>query len=223
MSLRPAELLGRILVAVHQAGRGSRHILREFEEVEWLGTRDLLLACQYANHIRDGGAGIEAPAMQRAPGEPERLRLQPCHAVARRNRIQRPCRDARRDVEHHLILHEAGLAERRQVEAAAQIGGAARIALVPLVALIGLLALTPRGRWVLRWCWQRYRMERRNDWRLVQLWRRIRIEYARADHPAYDGDSNATDHVPDCFVIVTATGVAIVTARKVGRWCAHIL
>src|SRR6185436_8779423 len=103
-----------------------------------------------------------------------------------------------------------------KVEAVAEIGRARLVALIALVILIGLLALPSRGRRILPGRWQRYRIERRNNRRLVQSWRRIRIEYAGADHPAHDGDSDTSDDVPDCFVaVVTATGVAIVTTRKV--------
>src|SRR5262245_42094875 len=103
--------------------------------------------------------------MQRAAGEPERLRFQPRHAMARRHRIQRRSRHARWDVEHYFVLHETGLAERWQVEAVAQIGRAA--ILVALIGLVALLALPSRGWRVLPRRWQRDRIERRNDWRLV--------------------------------------------------------
>jgi len=113
-----------------------------------------------------------------------------------------------------ILIHEAGLAERRKVEAVAEIGRARLVALIALVILIGLLALPSRGRRILPGRWQRYRIERRNNRRLVQSWRRIRIEYAGADHPAHDGDSDTSDDVPDCFVVAATVAIVAATRRR---------
>src|SRR5262245_64500738 len=80
--------------------------------------------------------------MQRASGEPEGLRLQPGHAMARGDRIERGRRHARGNIEHQLVLHEARLAQRRQMEAVAQIGRGTRVGLFALITMIALLADT---------------------------------------------------------------------------------
>src|SRR5262245_20781696 len=122
--------------------------------------------------------------MQRAPGESDCLHLEPGHAMARGDRIERGSRIARRDVEHHLVLHEACLTQRRQIEAVAQRRGATLVGLVALIALISLvalLALPLAGRRTLPGRRQRNGLEWRYVRRPIDAGRRVGLEYLRAD------------------------------------------
>ncbi len=117
MCIEEFELFRGILSAVDRL----LLVLRQGENVIGLEARDLRLGdADVPAHLRYRGAIVDAPDVQRSPGETNEAGLQSRHAVTRSNLVEHLRRYACGNIENESIILEARHARRRQVAGAAQ-------------------------------------------------------------------------------------------------------
>ena len=84
-----------------------------------------IIGCRSRNHplvgqpddcIADRTVAVDAPAMQRAPGQAHRADFEARHLVPRRDMIERRPGDGRHNVKDHLVGHEAGFVRGWHIE-----------------------------------------------------------------------------------------------------------